>query len=135
MSKQVKLTDQQYTIMQALWSLGSGSTKQVQQAITTEDWAITTVGTVLARLEKKDILSSKANGREKIFTPLIAEKDVKKSMVGGLISNLFKGDPKALLAHLLNEGDIQEGDLQDIESLLQSDKADQPTIDQKGQDR
>ncbi|WND01479.1 BlaI/MecI/CopY family transcriptional regulator [Temperatibacter marinus] len=118
MSGSVKLSDQQYAIMQVLWELGPKSTRDVQQALCHENWALTTVGTVLSRLEKKNILSSETLGREKIFTPLIAQSDVKKSMVSGLVTNLFKGDPKALLAHLLQEGEIGKEDLSDIEDML-----------------
>lgn len=103
----VKLSDQQYAIMQVLWDKG---------------WAHTTIGTVLSRLEKKDILASETVGRERKYRPLIQEDDVKRSMVSNLISALFKGDPKQLLAHLLKEGEIDKNVLKDIGDLLDKDK-------------
>lgn len=121
MTGTVKLSDQQYAIMQVLWDNGSASAKQVQQALKEEGWAHTTIGTVLTRLEKKDILRSETSGRERIFYPLIKESDVKSSMVSGLVSALFKGDPKQLLAHLLKEGDIDKDDLKDIGKMLDKD--------------
>ncbi|MCJ8272608.1 MAG: BlaI/MecI/CopY family transcriptional regulator [Psychrosphaera sp.] len=122
MTGTVKLSDQQYTIMQVLWDKGSASAKQVQVELADEGWAHTTIGTVLSRLEKKDILASQTVGRERKYRPLIQEGDVKRSMVSNLVSALFKGDPKQLLAHLLKEGEIDKNDLKDIGDLLDKDK-------------
>lgn len=122
MTGTVKLSDQQYAIMQVLWDQGSASARQVQQALADEGWAHTTIGTVLSRLEKKDILASETVGRERKYRPLIQEGDVKRSMVSGLVSALFKGDPKQLLAHLLKEGEIDKNDLNDIGKLLDKEK-------------
>jgi len=121
MSGSVKLSDQQYAIMQVLWTSGGASTREVQQSLKEQDLAHTTVGTVLSRLEKKNILASESRGRERVYRPLIEEGDVKRSMVSGLVSSLFKGDPKELLAHLLKEGEIEADDLSDIGKLLGKD--------------
>lgn len=121
MSGTVKLTSQQYAIMQVLWEQGSASARQVQQALADEGWAHTTIGTVMSRLEKKEILSSQTQGRERFYQPMIKESDVKRSMVSGLVSAVFKGDPKQLLAHMLKEGDIDKDDLKDIGKMLDKD--------------
>ena len=43
-------------------------------------------------------------------------------MVGGLIQSLFRGDPQALLAHLVNEEDVAGGDLEKVQALLAGKK-------------
>lgn len=122
MPANIKLSDQQYQIVQALWTLGEGSARDVQQHLSGLGLAHTTVGTILTRLEKRGILSSASRGRERVFTALITESDVKRSMVSSLVSTLFKGDSKALLAHLVREGDIDKGELDEIENLLKPEK-------------
>ena len=122
MSGTVKLSDQQYAIMQVLWQLGGASAREVQQHLLEEGWAHTTIGTVLSRLEKKAILSSGTVGRERRYIPLIQESDVRRSMVTGLVSALFKGDSRQLLAHLVKEGEIDSNDIADIEKMLSEDK-------------
>jgi len=118
MAANIKLSDQQYQIVQALWALGEGSARDVQQHLSGLGLAHTTIGTILTRLEKRDVLSSSSRGRERVFKSLISEGDVKRSMVSSLVSTLFKGDSKALLAHLVNEGDIDKSQLSEIETLL-----------------
>jgi predicted transcriptional regulator len=39
-------------------------------------------------------------------------------MVGDLIQTLFRGDPQALLAHLVSERDVAPGDLERVRALL-----------------
>jgi BlaI family penicillinase repressor len=121
MAGNIKLSDQQYQIVQTLWQLGEGSAKDVQQALDDLSLAHTTIGTVLSRLEKKGVLSSETRGRERIYRAEIDEGDVKRSMVSSLVSTLFKGDSKALLAHLVREGDFDQTDLSDVKALLEKE--------------
>ncbi len=121
MAGNIKLSDQQYQIVQTLWQLGEGSAKDVQQALDDLSLAHTTIGTVLSRLEKKGVLSSETRGRERIYRAEIDESDVKRSMVSSLVSTLFKGDSKALLAHLVREGDFDQDDLSDVKALLEKE--------------
>ncbi|MBV1900160.1 MAG: BlaI/MecI/CopY family transcriptional regulator [Kordiimonadaceae bacterium] len=118
MADNIKLSDQQYQIVQALWHLGEGSARDVQEKLSDLGLAHTTIGTILSRLEKRHVLASETRGRERVYRSLISESDVKRSMVSSLISTLFKGDSKALLAHLVDEGDINENELADIKALL-----------------
>jgi len=118
MTANVKLSDQQYQIVQALWALGEGSAKDVQSHLNGLGLAHTTVGTILSRLEKRGVLASDTRGRERVYKALITDADVKRSMVSSLVSTLFKGDSKALLAHLVSEGDIDKKELGEIEALL-----------------
>ncbi len=124
MAGNIKLSDQQYQVVQALWTLKEGSARDVQTHLTSLGLAHTTIGTILTRLEKRNILSSETRGRERVFKALITEGDVKRSMVSSLVSTLFKGDSKELLAHLVNEGDINKNELDDLKSLLDGSKSD-----------
>lgn len=114
----VKLSDQQYQMMQVLWHLSEGSAKSVHAQLSHMGLAHTTVATILTRLEKRGVLSSRTVGRERIYTPLISESAARRSMVSSLVSTLFKGDDRQLLAHLVKESDLESGDLADIRKML-----------------
>ena len=118
MAHDTRLSDQQYTLVSILWRLGSGSARQVHSALGDSAPAYTTVATLLTRLEKKGVLSSEMVGRERVFHPLVAEKDIRRSMLGSLVGTLFGGDPKALLAHMVREGDIDEDELDKVRTML-----------------
>ena len=118
MGSTFKLSDQQYKIMKILWMKGEASARQIQEELSGE-LAHTTVGTMLSRLEKKDILSSRIQGRERFYKHLVSETDVNKSMVSSLVSTLFKGDPSALVAHLVKESEIDKDELDSIRDLIE----------------
>ncbi len=121
-SKDITLSGAQYQLMQVLWAQGEATAGEVRNA-----WqgarrpAHTTIGTVLSRLEKKGLLSSSRRGRERVFTPLVAEADVRRNMVSQLVGTLFAGDPQELLAHLIRESDVAPEDLDAARRLLQED--------------
>lgn len=119
MTDSVKLSDQQYQLMQALWHLGSGSAKSVQSQLPHLGLAHTTIATILTRLEKKGVLTSHTEGRERIFSPTVSEGTAKRSMISSLVGTLFKGDDRQLLAHLVKESDLKKTDLAEIQKMLE----------------
>jgi predicted transcriptional regulator len=120
MPEQVKLSTQQQRILHILWRLGEASAKQMQQALNGK-LAHTTVGTMLSRLEKKGVLASEVKARERYYRAVVSENEIRRTMVSDLVTTIFKGDPKALVAHLVRENDIEPGDLESIRRMLEED--------------
>ena len=48
----------------------------------------------------------------------MSEPAVRRSMVAGMVATLFRGDPGALVTHLVRESEIEPGDLEHVRSLL-----------------
>ena len=63
--------------------------------------ALTTVATLLSRLEKKGVLDHRRRGRAHVFRPTVTRSEVRRSMVRELAENLFEGKPSQLVSHLL----------------------------------
>lgn len=119
MGQPVKLSETQLAIMRALWEAGEASTTAVHAALSpVTKQAYTTVATLLKRLDDRGVIASRREGRELIYRPLVSESDVRRSMVGDLVRNLFKGDPNALVSHLVDEKAIDEDDLDAIAQLI-----------------
>jgi predicted transcriptional regulator len=55
---------------------------------------------------------------ERVFRPLVTESEVTRSMVSSLVETLFRGDPSALVSHLVNEKDIDKDDIEAVRKLL-----------------
>jgi predicted transcriptional regulator len=107
-------------VMRTLWTEGRATTATVHDRVgKPRSLAYTTIATVLARLEKRGLLRSLKDGRERVFEPLVSEGQVRKQMVTDLVSTLFSGDPRALVSHLVRESEIDEGDLETIRTLLE----------------
>jgi BlaI family penicillinase repressor len=120
--REVHLSELQLAVMRALWRRGEASTAEVAAELGPKrDLAHTTVATLLTRLEKRGLLESRRDGRTLIYKALITEADARRSMVADLVATLFKGDPKALLAHLVREDEIAPGDLEKVRARLKED--------------
>ncbi len=119
MADNVRLSDQQFRVMEVLWRKTEASAKMVQQEMDGPPLAHTTIATILTRLEKKAVLTSRTQGRERMFKPLVSERDARRSMISSLVSTLFNGDDRKLLAHLVKENDFDEAELEQIKTLIE----------------
>lgn len=121
--EELQLSEVQLAVMRALWELDEAPTASVvKQVASRRKLAYTTVATMLSRLEKRGLVESRQEGREKIYRPLVTEDEVQTSMVSGLVSRLFRGDPAALVSHLVRRDEIGEDDLERVRDMLKGDE-------------
>ena len=106
------LGDLQHAIMAVLWERGEASAADVHEALReARGLAPTTIATMLRKMEDKGVVAHRALGRQFLYRPTVTEDLVRRSMVGELVERLFGGDPKALVAHLVSEHEIEPGEL------------------------
>lgn len=115
---ELKLSALQLDLMQAVWDLDEATIGQVQGALPARGLAYTTVATLLKRLESKGLLVATRSGREIVYRASVSARSVRKSMVADLVSNLFNGDPRELVAHLVQETEIRPGDIERARDLI-----------------
>jgi predicted transcriptional regulator len=113
------LGDLQLAIMRILWSQDEASVADVHEALEPErGLALTTIATMLAKMEKKGVVDHRAEGRRFIYRPTVSEGQVRRSMVTDLTSQLFRGDVFALVNHLLSEHEIDARELDQLRGLI-----------------
>jgi BlaI family penicillinase repressor len=113
------LGDLQLAIMRVLWNRGEATVAEVHEALEPErGLALTTIATMLTKMEKKGVVDHHADGRRFIYRPLVSESQVRRSMVADLTSQLFRGDVTALVNHLLSEHEIDERELAQLRDLI-----------------
>lgn len=124
MAEDIVLSDLQLDLMRVLWRAGDLSVAEVTEALADRNLAHTTVATLLTRLEKRGAVVARRDGRMLVYTACVTEAQVRRNMVSSLIAQVFRGDPKALLAHLVSEREVAQGDLEQVRALLQRDDED-----------
>jgi BlaI family penicillinase repressor len=116
----IELTDLQMSLMRVLWTRGEAAVSDVHESAYAErGLALTTVATILSRLEKAGLVARRQAGRHYLYRALVSEEEVRRSMVSELAERLFQGDVTALVSHLLDEGDIAPGDLDRVRRLIE----------------
>jgi predicted transcriptional regulator len=119
MSTEAHLTDLQLAIVRIFWQRGECTVLEVQEALLPERrLALTTVATLLSRLEKRGVVSHRAEGRLFVYRATVTEPQVRRTMVAELTELLFDGRPAALISHLLSNRDIRAGDLAEVKRLI-----------------
>lgn len=117
--KTIKLTRFELEIMHALWAIGSGSVREIQEQLPEKRRpAYTTVQTIVRRLEEKGAVQRlKKIGNAFIFEPAMTRKSAHQRLITELLE-LFGGSARPLMAHLAETGKLSLDDLRELESLL-----------------
>jgi BlaI family transcriptional regulator, penicillinase repressor len=114
-----QLTDLQIAIMRVLWERGQATVAEICDALRPErPLALTTVATLLSRLEKRGVVVHETRARQFVYRASVTEAEVRRSMVSGLAERLFDGDVAELMSHLLTGREISPGDLDRIKAML-----------------
>lgn len=113
----VVLTGREMDVMNVLWKLGSGTVSEVQEGLA-DELAYTTVLTILRTLEKKGHVRHESEGRAHRYHPLVERAEAQESAVRRITRKLFAGSPELLMAHLLKERGLTEGQLRRLRELV-----------------
>ena len=118
-NRKIALSELQLSVMRVVWTRGETTIADVVSALERKrGLAHTTVATLLLRLEKRGLLSKRREGRAYIYSALVSEAEVKRSMVSDLVASLFQGDSKELLVHLVHSEEVTSADLAKIKTKL-----------------
>lgn len=119
MGRSHHLAELQYAIMRVLWDKGEATVAEVQEALASEkSRALTTIATMLTKMERKGVVSHRNEGRQFVYRPKVSQSDVHRSMVADLTERLFSGDFAALVSHLLTDQEIDAVELKRLKALI-----------------
>ena len=120
MERSHQLGDLQHQIMRVLWERGEATVAEVHRALQPErERALTTIATMLTKMEKKGVVAHRTEGRKYIYRPAVAEDEVRVNMVSDLKNRLFGGNTAALVSHLLSEHDVDEEELGRLRTFIE----------------
>jgi BlaI family penicillinase repressor len=114
-----KLTRLELQIMDALWTHGASSVREIQERFAEKDRpAYTTVQTMVYRLEaKKAIRRVKKIGNAHIFEAAISRTAAQRRLIDDLLS-FFGGRSQPVMAHLIESGNLTLDDVKEAEQAL-----------------
>jgi BlaI family transcriptional regulator, penicillinase repressor len=124
-----KLSKLEFQIMEALWSGGELSIREIQESFPANRLpAYTTVQTMVYRMEAKGVVKRvKKVGNFHIFAPSITRAEAQRGILNDMLA-YFGGRSQPLMAHLIESGKLSLEDVHEAEQALQK-------IAQKGEKR
>ena len=116
-----RLTKLELQIMEALWSRGASSIREIQQAFPVRDrLAYTTIQTTVYRMEKKKVLRRvKKISNAHIFEAVISRHAAQRRLIDDLLG-LFGGRTQPVMAHLIESGRLTLNDVREAEKALEA---------------
>ena len=114
-----RLTKLELQIMEALWTRGASSVREIQEAFPERERpAYTTVQTMVYRLEtKKAVRRVKKIGNAHIFEAVVSRSAAQRRLIDELLS-FFGGRSQPVVAHLIEAGKLTLDDVHEAEQLL-----------------
>jgi predicted transcriptional regulator len=114
-----KLTKLELQIMEALWSRGPCSVREIHETFPAKKRpAYTTVQTMVYRLEvKKALRRVKKIATANIFEAAVTRESAQRRLVDDLLG-LFGGRSRPIMAHLIESGSLTLDDIREAERTL-----------------
>lgn len=114
-----KLTKLELQIMESLWTRGTSSIREIQEAFPEKTRpAYTTVQTIVYRLEAKNVVRRvKKVGNFHIFEATVSRDVAQRRLIDDLLS-LFGGRTQPVMAHLIESGRLTLDDVKEAERTL-----------------
>ena len=116
-----KLSKLELQVMDAFWSAGPSSVREVQERFPEKNRpAYTTIQTMVYRLEAKNALRRvRKIGNARIFEAVVSRADVQRRFVDELLT-FFGGRTQLVMAHLVEAGQLTLDDVKETEQLIKT---------------
>ena len=118
--KNINIGEAELEIMKVLWkSREPVNTQYISAAVEEKGWKRTTISTFLTRLVEKGVLSAERRGKQYYYTPLISQKEYRRSQTKNLIMSLYNGSIKDFAVSLFEEQKLSEEDIKELKAIFE----------------
>ena len=118
-SGNINIGEAELEIMKVLWKAGEPvNTQYINEAVEEKGWKRTTISTFLTRLVDKGAISYEKRGKLYYYTPLISQKDYRKSQTKNFIMSVYNGSVKDLAVSLFENEALSDDDIKELRPIF-----------------
>ena len=116
--KRPKLARLELRILEALWTKGIASMREIQESFPDPRPAYTTITNTVYRMEAKGAVRRvRKIGNTDIFEPLVEREAARDSVLDEILS-FFGGRPQPMMAQLVESGKLTLEDIRELEKAV-----------------
>ena len=116
----VSIGSAELEIMKVIWKAKEPITSlDIGKEVEDKGWKKTTIATFLTRLVEKGVLSADKQGKLYYYTPLISEKEYRKSQTKNLIKTLYNGSVREFAVSFFEEQKLSDKDIQELKAIFE----------------
>lgn len=116
--KENSITDAELEVMKILWVAPEGLTTGEVKKRLSNGWERTTVLTLLSRLCEKGAVSAEKTNRSFLYRSLLKKEEYGLMKTQGILSSIYNGSVKTMVAALFTGGDLTAEDLRELRAFL-----------------
>ena len=120
----MKLSGAEEELMNYLWELKKAYLKDLVEKYPEPKPAMTTVSTLLKRMQDKNFVNYEVDGKSRIYRPSVTKENYFARHLQGLIKNFFNDSPAQFASFFAKKVELSEAELIDLKSLI-DEKLDQ----------
>lgn len=114
----MQLSNSEEQLMQILWKQEKAFMKDLIEAYPEPRPAITTVATLLKRMQDKNFVDYKQLGRSREYFPLVRKKDYFSKHVNGLIKDFFNDSASQFASFFTKETNLSKKELEELKKII-----------------
>ncbi len=114
----MQLSNSEEQLMQILWKQEKAFMKDLIEAYPEPRPAITTVATLLKRMQDKKFVDYKQLGRSREYFPLVRKKDYFSKHVNGLIKDFFNDSASQFASFFTKETNLSKKELEELKKII-----------------
>ena len=112
------LTEGELRIMTVLWEHGPSSAQEIAARLRRPKVSRSSVMTILAVLERKGYIRHTQRDRTYIFAPVLDARGARRSAIQTVLSNFFGGSVNALVASLIDDGNLSAEEIRSAREII-----------------
>ncbi len=114
-------TDAELEILKVLWEQGPAGLGQIHGQIhRCRQVALTTIATTLKTMLAKGLVARSDGPRGYVWSAVVSRESTTTGLLGKLVQHVFDGSARRLVAHLIQEGTLDDRDREEIRALLEA---------------
>ena len=120
MEKKITVSDAELEILEVLWAAQEAlSAAEIRSRLSAnKSWERTTVLTLIQRLVKKGVVCQEKR-EVYYYRPLVEQSKLGRYQTQRLIDKLYAGSAKAMVAALVEQGQLQAQDVAELQGMFQ----------------
>ena len=118
----IKPTESELGILQVLWQIGAATVRAVNESLnkmSAKKTGYTTTLKLMQLMLEKGLLKRDTSERTHIYTAIVQESDVQRSLLDQFVNRAFRGSSAQLVMEALGQNRASEAELAEIKELIE----------------
>ena len=117
----MKLPNAEEHLMKIIWKCETAFLKEIMEHYPEPKPAVTTVATLLKRLQDKGVIAWRLFGNSRQYYPLVAKDDYFSRYMNDIVKNFFGNSALQFASFFATTGNLSEKELEDLKKIVEQE--------------